>query len=134
MVYVLDAQYLNRGTNKVTRRNTIFTAITRSRAWVRICGYGGDSVAVAKEMEDVRMAGYRLQFPVPTPVELALMRRVHRDRGTEEVERVKAAARSLDRILSAFEQGEFDIEDLPLTLRNRLRSQLETDSELESDF
>src|SRR5690606_23250168 len=36
MVYVMDAQYADKERNLVTRRNILFTAITRSRAWVRI--------------------------------------------------------------------------------------------------
>ena len=43
MVYVLDAQYAGAAFNEVSRRNTIFTAITRSKAWVRVCGYGAVS-------------------------------------------------------------------------------------------
>src|SRR5207253_8828734 len=40
MVYVIDGQYAAAQTNTVSHRNTLFTAITRSRAWVRICGWG----------------------------------------------------------------------------------------------
>lgn len=38
MVYAIDAQYAAADFNAVTRRNKLFTAITRSRAWVRIQG------------------------------------------------------------------------------------------------
>lgn len=134
MVYVVDAQYMNQGSNRITRRNIIFTAITRSRAWVRISAYGGSAAEVSREIAAVEGAGYRLQFPVPSPGELALMRRVHRDRGAEDRERAKAAQQSLERLLAAFEQGELDIEDLPAALRARLRSQLLVDSEDDPDF
>ena len=40
MVYAIDSQYASLAFNEITRRNTLFTAITRSRAWVRIVGWG----------------------------------------------------------------------------------------------
>src|SRR5262249_10642680 len=43
MVYVADAQYGTGAVNVVTRRNILFTAITRSRAWVRICGWAEEA-------------------------------------------------------------------------------------------
>jgi len=120
MVYVLDSQYAVQGPNLITRRNTLFTAITRSRAWVRICGWGDRMTEVSKEVETVRKAGFRLQFTIPTSEQLAELRRIHRDRTGAEVASMKRATRNAKELLEAVERGEVDIEDLPPDLRSRL--------------
>ena len=51
MVYVADAQFGNNGSDMVTKRNIIFTAITRARAWVRICGYGEGMEMLNQEIQ-----------------------------------------------------------------------------------
>src|ERR1035437_1194607 len=40
MVYVLNSEYGIPAVELIKRRNILFTAITRSRAWVRLCGCG----------------------------------------------------------------------------------------------
>ena len=120
MVYVLDSQYAVRGPNLITRRNTLFTAITRSRAWVRICGWGEKMRAVAEEVEKVRDAGFRLAFTIPTAEQLAEIRRIHRDRTGSEIASAKRATRNAKELADAFERGDIDIEDLPLAIRTRL--------------
>lgn len=120
MVYVLDAQYAARPHNAITRRNTLFTAITRSRAWVRIYGHGEGMVKVTAEVSAVQAADYALTFRVPTATQLARMRRVNRDRSESEADTVVKATRTLEALLEAFDNGELDIEDLPPRLRTRL--------------
>ena len=77
MVYVLDSQYAVKEPNLITRRNTLFTAITRSRAWVRICGWGDRMPEMATEIDAVRNADFRLEFVIPTSEELVRLRRIH---------------------------------------------------------
>jgi len=132
MVYVLDSQYAAQGTNQITRRNTLFTAITRSRAWVRICGFGSHIDEIAKEVKTVRAHDFHLQFTIPTMEELADLRRIHRDRTGAEVASVKRATRNIRELLTAFERDEIDLDDLPPDLRTRLlklmRQELENGS------
>ncbi len=45
MVYVLNSHECYAGLQLAKKRNTLFTAITRSRAWVRVCGIGAASTA-----------------------------------------------------------------------------------------
>lgn len=40
MVYLAAADYGSRSSEIVQARNVLFTAITRSRAWIRISGVG----------------------------------------------------------------------------------------------
>jgi superfamily I DNA and RNA helicase len=120
MVYVLDAQYASRAPNVVTRRNTLFTAITRSRGWVRICGYGMGMGEIGAEITAVQAAHYRLNFTIPTGGELASLRRVHRERSNAEVASLKRATRGAQELLDAVELNQIALEDLPPHLRTRL--------------
>jgi superfamily I DNA and RNA helicase len=128
MVYVLDSQYGANTFNAVTRRNTLFTAITRSRAWVRVCGWGDRAPSIAAEVEAVKSHNYRLGFTVPTPEELAELRHIHRDRpeGAEKV--ITTTTSALNTFLEALERGDVDFEDLPPAIRTRLAATLERDS------
>lgn len=111
MVYVLDAQYAGAAFNEVSRRNTIFTAITRSKAWVRVCGFGASMVGIATEVEAVRNADFKLKFTIPTAEELAEMRRVNADlRSTAASQRGLLA---LEQLADAFERGEVSLDQLP---------------------
>jgi superfamily I DNA and RNA helicase len=81
MVYILDSDYCAGGEYEVIkRRNILFTAITRSRAWVRICGCGPTMVKLKEEIDAVQTHKYRLAFRVPTEKESAQLRKIHRDR------------------------------------------------------
>lgn len=124
MVYVLDSQYATHPHSAITRRNTLFTAITRSRAWVRICGYGDAMKPLAAEVVSVQDEDYALKFKVPTTAELTRMRRVNRDRSEAEADSVKRATESLEFLLQAFDNGELDIDDLPPRLRTRFMKRM----------
>ncbi|MGA5102645.1 DEAD/DEAH box helicase [Streptomyces cellulosae] len=124
MVYVVDAQYAARENNAVTRRNTLFTAITRSRAWVRIVGYGDDMDVVAHEIETVRSKNFQLEFKIPTRQELRRMRHLNRDQSGDSRVRVRRAAEGLQAFMEAFEANEIDFEDIPPKWRTRLMAKL----------
>jgi superfamily I DNA and RNA helicase len=125
MVYVVDAQYGANPFNAVTRRNTLFTAITRSRAWVRVTGWGERAADIASEIRTVREKQYKLEFRIPTPDELATLRHIHRDRPAEAEAVIQKTADSLTTFLEAVERGEVDIEDLPPAVRTRLAARLQ---------
>jgi superfamily I DNA and RNA helicase len=125
MVYAVDAQYGAQSFNAVTRRNTLFTAITRSRAWVRVTGWGERAAEIATEITAVQKKRFTLEFKIPTPSELATLRHVHRDRPAEAEAVIRKTADSLTTFLEAVERGEVDIEDLPPAVRTRLAARLQ---------
>jgi superfamily I DNA and RNA helicase len=133
MVYVLDAQYAISKGREVTRRNTLFTAITRSRAWMRICGHGPRMMEVSQEVEAVRTRDFRLDFDIPTVEALARLRRIHKDRSGSEAASLKRATRSLRELVEAFERDEVELDDLPPDLRTRLIRRLREDLSDEVD-
>ena len=125
MVYVVNAHdcfssgykpYLAR------LRNRLFTAITRSKAWVRVIGYGPDMVALAAEFERVKLHNFRLEFSYPTEEEKKLLRIVNRDLTAAERRRRKKQLTDLEKAIKAIESGDLFADDLPDALRNRLRA------------
>lgn len=132
MVYAVDSQYAAADFNAVTRRNKLFTAITRSRAWVRITGWGDRMEVIADEALAVHQRGYKLEFTIPTAQRLAELRHIHRDRPDDAEETVRRATEGISMFLQAVERGEMDLYDLPPDLRTRLtmlRSETEADND-----
>lgn len=127
MVYVLDSQYATKLPNVVTRRNILFTAITRSRAWVRVCGWGDGMDEVMQEVAQLRERNYRLDFKIPTADELTQLRRIHRERSGEEIASIRRVTKSLSVLVEAMDRGEVDLADLPPDVRTRLLMLLSED-------
>jgi superfamily I DNA and RNA helicase len=125
MVYIANSQHCYSGHELITLRNTLFTAITRCRAWVRICGWGRQMERLASEVEMVRQKNFRLDFTIPTEQELKKLRMIHRE--LTEAERAKRtrAERQLSEALQAVAQGDLPIESLPPELRTKLAKLLE---------
>jgi superfamily I DNA and RNA helicase len=121
MVYAVDAHYAASSFNAVTRRNILFTAITRSRAWVRITGWGDAMAPIETEIKEVMAKGYKLAFDIPTSAQLATLRHIHRDRPPEQEASVLKATEGLSTFLEAYDRGEMDLLDLPPALRTRLK-------------
>lgn len=120
MVYVVDAHYTAATFNAVSRRNTLFTAITRSRAWVRIVGWGDRMATVKDEVETIIAKDFQLEFKIPTVAQLEKLRHIHRDRPEHEEEAVRRATEGVEAFLEAIDRGEMDLQDLPPSVRTRL--------------
>jgi superfamily I DNA and RNA helicase len=124
MVYVIDAQHAAHDYNAVTRRNTLFTAITRSRAWVRIVGYGDAMDVISREVDTVREKDFRLEFSIPSRAELDRMRHVNRSQSAKGRASVKRATEGLQMFMEAYEAEEIDLGQIPPALRTRLMAKL----------
>ncbi|MEU8854197.1 ATP-binding domain-containing protein [Streptomyces sp. NPDC048556] len=131
MVYVIDSQNAASNVNTVTRRNTLFTAITRSRAWVRITGYGDAMDVVAREIETVREKNFQLEFKIPSRRSLAQIRHLHSDQSANSAGKAKRATEGLQMFLEAYEADEIDLDEIPPAMRTRLMRKLR--EELPSD-
>jgi superfamily I DNA and RNA helicase len=129
MVYLLGSEYCA-GTARFTSikaRNILFTAITRSRAWVRICGLGIDMAGLSNELTGVVQNRYRLAFRVPTRQEIEKIRRIHRDVSKEELAKIKKVERGLAEVLELIRRGEISKDDLSLDLRGEVATLLALD-------
>ena len=63
MVYILNAQKCVNSLQRRSDRNGLFTAITRSKGWVRVLGYGEDMQILNDEFEEIKNHNYKLYFP-----------------------------------------------------------------------
>jgi superfamily I DNA and RNA helicase len=132
MVYAIDAHYAESQFNLITRRNKLFTAITRSRAWVRITGWGDRMPVIENEIRDVFSRNFRLEFNIPTQSDLRALRRRHRDRSEESEQTARKATEGLSAFLEALDTGALDIHDLPPALRTRLVAMQREEFDLDS--
>lgn len=112
MVYIVNAEDCFRGHNIGKLRNRLFTAITRSKAWVRVVGVGPMMEALIKEFDMVRLQGFGLDFVYPTAEQLKLINVVPRDIAPEQRRRYKGKATKVRKLLEQVENGTFPIEKL----------------------
>ena len=125
MAYVVNCQHCAGGYELIKVRNILFTAITRSRAWVRLCGYGEAMSEIKREFDAVVQHGFRLSFKIPTPGENKRLRSIHRDRSASERAEIRKAEKGLKQFLDAMEKGEVALELLPPEMQRSLRRLLE---------
>ncbi|WP_370809160.1 DEAD/DEAH box helicase [Bilophila wadsworthia] len=125
MVYVINAQdcYSSFG-NIATVRNRLFTAITRSKAWVRVVGVGKNMEALKKEFELVKKNSFSLNFCYPTEEQKKLLNIVNRDMTEEERHRVHKKKGDVAQLLEDLESGRIYPEDLGAEQVKRLRALL----------
>lgn len=120
MVYIMYAQHCFAGHDLITLRNILFTAITRCRGWVRLCGLGTWMTGLLEEVNAVKANNYQLRFNIPTPEQLLTMRKIHRERTADEITRIKKAEKGLKEFLTAIRRGDMSIESLSPELRTAL--------------
>ena len=79
VVYIIGAQDCMQDYNIRHHRNELFTAITRSKMWVRILGYGKGMDALHNELEAIRKHKFTLSFKYPTDKEIEELDKVYSD-------------------------------------------------------
>ncbi len=122
MVYVVNAQeQLSTRLNLASVRNRLFTAITRSKAWVRVTGFGDEMDQLMAEYERMAEEDFRLRFRYPTAEERRDLRIVHRDLDRSTQRTLASASREINEILRLMEAGEVYPEDLDETTLARLK-------------
>lgn len=118
MVYVINSQdcygdvSFGVSNDVAMLRNRLFTAITRSKAWVRIVGIGPSMKTLKKEIDEVKRRGYQLEFIYPTAEQRKKMNIINRDMSWDEKNRVNKNKKNWADILKDLESGNLYIEDL----------------------
>lgn len=123
MVYVINAQdcystFLP--SELATARNRLFTAITRSKAWVRVVGVGPHMRKLEEEYSRVKAKDFRLEFVYPTHEEMEKLQVINRDMTAAERTRLKQTLGEGASFVEALESGEVELEDLSPELIDRL--------------
>jgi superfamily I DNA and RNA helicase len=128
MVYVINAQDCFNSyspANLARVRNQLFTAITRSKAWVRLLGIGSSMNNLIKEYHEVAKRDYRLEFKYPDAQTRKNLRIISRDITRQRSRKKERDVAELRRILESIDRGEVDIDDLPSQMRQRLSKLLQ---------
>lgn len=129
MVYVINAHECNgEGQGLATLRNRLFTAITRSKAWVRVIGYGDKMIRLVEEFEKLKQKNFKLEFDYPTDELLQSLRIVHRDLSEEEKKKLDRGQQDAKNLANLLRNRILHIEDLPKNLREELLSLLHGNS------
>ena len=113
MVYIVNADCCYEGIELIKLRNTLFTAITRSRAWVRICGVGSAMDGLIAEIQKFIDSSYVLKFKVPTRTEMAKLRTINRERTTSDAKKIEEAQKGIRALVEMVSKGEIDASQIP---------------------
>lgn len=125
MVYIVNAQDCHSSAhNLATIRNRLFTAITRSKGWVRVVGVGDGMRELVKEFERTKAANFELDFTYPTAAQREQLKIVHRDISTYEKKRLETGQRALSEFIQDIDSGKLHVEDIDEDLRQKLRELL----------
>jgi len=112
MVYVMDAHHCYSGTELIKKRNTLFTAITRSKGWVRLSGYGETMKLLTIEFTKIKQNKFKLDFIYPTDETMKKLNVIHRDKTKDEQKTIKNTEKNLGDFLKAVKDGKMFIEDI----------------------
>lgn len=123
MVYIMNAEYCNTAFELSKKRNILFTAMTRTKAWLRICGVGSNFDGIISEYNEVVDNNFILDFKYPTEAERQKMRVVNRDMTNAEKKRVNEANRNAESLIK-FLDAEVNLEDISEETRKILIAKL----------
>lgn len=112
MVYIVNAQTCFDSPFDLAKiRNQLFTAITRSKAWVRVLGVGEQMDGLIKEFNAVKKHNFTLDFIYPTKDQREHMKIVNRDMSQAEKIKLKESTSSMNSIIKNLESGDIRPED-----------------------
>ena len=122
MIYIINAHDCNSSLwNLATIRNQLFTAITRSKAWVRVLGVGDGMQKLIAEFEQVKAEKFKLNFIYPTKKQREQLKIIHRDVSAEEKKRLDSHQKALAEAINAIDSGQLHLEDIDPELQDKLR-------------
>ena len=125
MVYIINAQDCHSGAfNLGTIRNQLFTAITRSKAWIRVTGVGQRMLELTREFQSLKEHDFRLHFTYPDTEQRQRLRLVHRDMSVTERHDLQAGQRNLAQLTQGLESGRLNPADLDENMVAKLRELL----------
>ncbi|MCI5148289.1 MAG: helicase, partial [Candidatus Electrothrix sp. MAN1_4] len=123
MVYIINAQDCYSATLRhiASLRNRLFTAMTRSKAWVRILGVGENMQQLIKEFGQVKESKFKLNFQYPTKEQRKYLNIVNRDMTEAEHRRVEKKKSDIAQLIEDLESGRVYPEDLGTDKLKRLQ-------------
>ncbi|MBD3192576.1 MAG: helicase, partial [Candidatus Heimdallarchaeota archaeon] len=133
MVYIINAHDCYSGSafndrDLIRRRNILFTAITRSKAWVRIVGIGEKMNRLIQEYERIKGNNFEMTFTYPSQKEIERINIIHRDITKDEERKIQKDVDSIRNIISIvkkIERKETFLEDYPEEIQEVIKTLLE---------
>lgn len=121
MVYVINADECFSSSSPAHLaiiRNRLFTAITRSKAWVRVLGVGKNMKGLIEEWEQLKANDYALSFTYPSADQKRQLRLINKDTPDRRKTKRSHIQYQANLVLEAARTGELD----PDALINELSS------------
>jgi len=112
MIYVVGSEHCYGGNELIKKRNTLFTAITRSKAWVRVLGVGNAMRKLEKEFNKVKENDFKLKFNYPTVEEMENLNVLHRDLSDSDKKNIAESKKAMNNIVKKIRNKEIHIEDI----------------------
>lgn len=113
LVYVVEANYCLGGTDASRRRNVLFTALTRAKAWVKVCSSGWFGEKLVAEINAIVNDGYELKFRYPTKDQISKMQSAYRERTAQERKALSQEMKQARKLLQKVGEGKVGIDELP---------------------
>lgn len=113
MVYVMDGQNCGTNYSSLKSRNILFTAMTRSKAWVRVTGYGEAMESLCSEYKQIKDNDFKLRFVYPNKELRNKLTIINRDKSNEEQKRIDKVNSDLSSVISSLQNKELYLEDIP---------------------
>ncbi|MEM8642768.1 MAG: ATP-binding domain-containing protein, partial [Cyanobacteria bacterium P01_G01_bin.54] len=123
MVYIINSQDCNSASqslNLANIRNRLFTAITRSKAWIRVLGVGSGMINLIEEFKELEQNNFELSFQYPTKEERMRLSIVHRDTTVEEQKIINRRTKNLKDLIADVKSGRLYPEDIDEEDREQL--------------
>ena len=125
MVYIINAQDCYTSSyNLSIIRNRLFTAITRSKAWVRVLGIGEGMDKLIEEYQLIKSNHFHLNFSYPTSEMRETLNIINREMTNEELHKLKKGQVELKNLVRNLESGQVLIEDLEKEQVDKLKELL----------
>ena len=125
MVYIINSHLCYDSDYELAKkRNQLFTAITRSKAWVRVLGVGPDMDNLIQEYNKVKSHNFRLDFIYPDEKQREKMNIINRDMSTVEKNKLRKVKSDLMNLIEQLEKGDIYREDFGTEELDRLRNLL----------
>lgn len=113
MVYIVNADYCFDEPELIKKRNILFTAITRSKGWVRVYGSGEKMQGLIEEFNQVKAQNFKLSFKYPTEVEMERLNVLHRDLSEADKKEISDSKVEVRNLLDRIKNKRIHLSDLP---------------------
>lgn len=128
MVYIINAQdCFEPGRGELAQsRNRLFTAMTRSKAWVRVYGVGASMAGLEEEFKKIKTHNFALSFKYPTKKEREELNILNRDMSDQEKKAIRNSTKEIQSFVAAIEKGDSMLADYPKEVIEKLKKLLES--------